>query len=125
MTIHFNKSTEKQNRRELRKKQTPAEKLVWRYLRNKQMMNCKFRRQCSVDKFIIDFYCSELNLAIEIDGNVHEEPEQKEYDIERQKYLEKLEIIFLRIKNEELFGNPNKAFGKIEKFIKKITLNME
>jgi very-short-patch-repair endonuclease len=117
MTLHYNKQSEKSKRRQLRRDQTPAEALVWLYLRNRQMLKFKFRRQYSVDKFVVDFYSPQLRLAIEIDGDVHELPEQKEYDIDRQNYIEKFAIKFLRIKNEELFGNPNKAFDRIEKEI--------
>jgi len=117
MTLHYNKQSEKAKRRQLRRDQTPTEALVWRYLRNRQMLKFKFRRQYSVDKFVLDFYSPQLRLAIEIDGDVHELPEQKEYDIDRQNYIEKFAIKFLRIKNEELLGNPNKAFDRIEKEI--------
>ena len=117
MTVHYNKQSEKQNRRLLRKNQTQAEELVWMYLRKRQMKNQKFRRQYSIDKYVIDFYCPQLKLAVEIDGDVHDIPEQKEHDIDRQNYLEKFGIKFLRIRNEELFGNPNKAFDRIEKVI--------
>ncbi len=55
MTKHFNRSTEKEKRRRLRKDQTYAEKLVWLFLRNKKTLNIKFRRQYSIDQFIIDF----------------------------------------------------------------------
>lgn len=87
---------------------------MWMHLRNRQILGYKFRRQYSVDHFVIDFYCPELKLAIELDGDVHEIPEQKEYDIARQNFLEAFGIKFIRIKNEEFFGNPNKAFNKIE-----------
>ncbi len=83
MTKHFNRTTEKVKRRQLRKDQTMAEKLIWRYLRNRKTEHIKFRRQYSIDKFILDFYSPELKLAVEIDGDVHELPEQKEHDIER------------------------------------------
>jgi very-short-patch-repair endonuclease len=120
MTLHYNRSSEKSNRRVLRKNQTRAEKILWRCLRNRRLAGCKFRRQYSIDKFIVDFYCAELKLAIELDGVVHDEPEQKEYDIQRQEYLERFGIKFLRIKNEELFGNRNMAFDMIERFIKEM-----
>ncbi len=120
MTIHYNKQSEKQNRRLLRKNQTQAEELVWRFLRNRQMKSQKFRRQYSIDKYVIDFYCPQLKLAVELDGEVHDLPEQKEHDIDRQNYLEKFGIKFMRIRNEELFGNPNKAFDKIEKVINEL-----
>ncbi len=118
MTKHYNKSSEKEKRRKLRQNQTNAEDLVWRYLRNRQMLGLKFKRQYSVDHLVIDFYCPELKLAVELDGASHNDPEQKKYDIKRQKYLEEFNIKFVRIKDEDLFGNPNKAFMKIEYAIK-------
>jgi very-short-patch-repair endonuclease len=114
MTIHYNKSNEKEKRRQLRRNQTLAEKLVWMYLRNRQTKGVKFRRQYSIDNYVIDYYSPKLKLAVEIDGGIHDLPEQKEHDILRQKYLEDYGTTFIRIKNEELFGNPNKAFEKIE-----------
>jgi len=77
-------------------------------------------RQYSVDQYIIDFYCPKLKLAVEIDGDVHDLPFQKEKDAKRQEYLEKYKIKFVRLKNEEFLGNPDKAFKKIEDMIKKI-----
>lgn len=118
MPKHFNKPTEKSKRRRLRRDQTPAEELVWRFLRNRRTKNFKFRRQYSIDKFVIDFYSPELKLAVEIDGDVHDLPEQKEHDTVRQSYLESFGIKFIRIRNEELFANTDKAFEKIEKMIK-------
>jgi len=96
---------------------TYCEKIVWMYLRKKQF-GYRFLRQYSVDKYVVDFYCPKLKLVVEIDGDVHDLPEQKEYDEKRQKELEEFGITFVRIKNEELLGNPNKAFVKIEDAIK-------
>jgi very-short-patch-repair endonuclease len=98
---------------------TFCEKLVWTYLRRKQT-HVRFLRQYSIDNYVVDFYSPKLKLAVEIDGDVHNEPEQKEYDIERQKYLEAFGIKFVRIKNEELMSNANKTFIKIEEEIDKI-----
>jgi len=123
MTKHYNKSSEKKKRRKLRQNQTNAEDLVWRYLRNRQMLGYKFKRQYSVDHFVIDFYCPELKLAVELDGASHNNPEQIEYDIKRQKYLERFNIKFVRIKDEVLFGNTNQAFMKIENTIKLLEEN--
>jgi len=121
MTKHYNKPELKQTRRDLRKQQTHCEKIVWTYLRNRQFLGYKFRRQYSVDHYVIDFYCPKLKLAIEIDGEYHEKPEQKIYDKERQSYLENFGITFVRIKNEELLGNPDLAFERIEQAVKKLT----
>ena len=120
MTKHYNRKSEIDKRRILRKEQTYCEKLVWMFLRGRQMLGYKFRRQYSVDKYVIDFYGPKLKLAVEIDGDVHNIPEQKEHDEKRQEKLEQFGITFVRITNEELLGNPNKAFAKIEEIIKAI-----
>lgn len=123
MTEHFNKSSEKAKRRKLRQNSTEAEKLIWRFIRNRQLPGYKFKRQYSIDHFVIDFYCPELKLAIEADGGSHIEPVSKKYDIRRERYLKKFCLTFVRIKDQELFGNPNKAFAKIEDAVKKLEGN--
>jgi len=118
MTEHFNKTSEKEKRRNLRRDQTYCEKILWIYLRDRKTLGYKFRRQYSVDHFVIDFYCPQLKLAIELDGSVHDLPDQKEYDAYRQEYLEKFGITFCRITNDELMSNANMAFEKIGSAIK-------
>ena len=117
MTKHYNKKSEQEKRRILRKEMTYCERIVWLYLRKKQL-GPRFLRQYSIDQFVIDFYCPRLKLALEIDGDVHNLPDQKESDEERQKYIEQFGVMFVRITNEELSSNPNKAFEKIEAAIK-------
>jgi len=119
MTKHYNKKSEQEKRRILRTNMTFCERLVWVFLRKKQY-GYRFLRQYSVDHYVIDFYCPKLKLAVEIDGDVHDLSEQKQYDKVRQGELEKFGITFVRITNEELLGNPNKAFAKIEEIIKAI-----
>ena len=122
MTKHYNKKSEQEKRRRLRKNMTYCEKIVWLNLRKRQL-GYRFLRQYSVDHFVVDFYCPELKLAIEVDGASHNDPEQNKYDIQRQKYLEEFNIKFVRIKDEEFLGNPNKAFMKIEDTIKLLGKN--
>lgn len=117
MTTHYNKIEEKEKRRALRRNETIAEKNMWSQLRNRQLLGLKFRRQYSVDQYVIDFYCPEYKIAIELDGSIHELEETKQKDAIRQKYLEKYGIKFIRITNEEYLGNSNKAFKKIEEEI--------
>lgn len=124
MTTHFNKKEMKERRRQLRREMTQCEKIVWAYLRKRQMKE-RFLRQFSVDNYVLDFYCQRLKLAIEIDGGIHEEENQKKYDKKRQEHIETFGITFVRIKNEELLGNPNKAFEKIETAIKLLKGNPE
>jgi very-short-patch-repair endonuclease len=121
MTKLYNKTSEKQKRRKLRQHQTNAEDLMWRFLRNRQLLGLKFRRQYSVSKYVIDFYCTEIKFAIELDGASHNSYKKKVKDKKRQTYLEDFGITFIRIKDTELFGNPNKAFEKIEKAIRDLT----
>jgi len=119
MTKHYNKKSEQEKRRFLRNEMTYCEKIVWLHLRRNQL-GYRFLRQYSVDHYVIDFYCPRLKLAIEIDGDVHNQPDQKEYDAKREEYLKKFKITFARLTNEELPGNPNKAFKRIEEAIKAI-----
>jgi very-short-patch-repair endonuclease len=119
MTKHYNKKSEKEKRRTLRKEMTFCERIMWIHLRRKQL-GVRFLRQYSIDHYVIDFYCPELKLAIELDGSIHDKPDQKEYDVYRQEYLEKYGITFLRITNDELMGNANMAFDRIEEVINKL-----
>jgi len=71
--------------RSLRQNRTDVEHLLWQKLRNRQILNFKFRRQLPIDLFIVDFSCLELKLIIELDGSQHFE--QAQYDNERSFYL--------------------------------------
>ncbi len=86
-------------RKDLRKKQTKPEQLLWFGLR-KNNLNYKFRRQYGIEKYIVDFYCHELKLIIEVDGTDHSY--RYEEDIVRQNYLEKLGYKILRYRNKQV-----------------------
>jgi very-short-patch-repair endonuclease len=86
--------------KELRRQMTPAEKILWEYLRGNRLHGLHFRRQQILDGFIADFYCHAARLVIEIDGKIHEQ--QAEYDAERDKVLLARGLRLLRIKNEEV-----------------------
>jgi very-short-patch-repair endonuclease len=98
--------------RNLRKEATDEEKKVWGVLRNRKLLNLKFRRQYVIEGFVVDFYCYELNLAIEIDGKVHDK--QKDYDMLRQRLIEEKGVSFIRITNEEINKNIEFLFAKIK-----------
>jgi very-short-patch-repair endonuclease len=109
--------------RNLRKKQTSSEKLLWTVLRRKSLRGYKFLRQHPifysiinerVEFFIADFYCSELKLIIELDGKIHEK--NKEYDFERDLKLLNKGIYVLRIKNEDL-DNMNSVLNILNETI--------
>jgi len=99
--------------RELRQESTEAEKLLWAGLRNRKLNGLKFRRQHPLDKFIVDFYCNEKKLVVELDGGVHDETINKEYDEARTAMLAGLNIIVLRFKNEEVTNNLKGVLRKI------------
>jgi len=93
-------------RKELRENLTPAEAKLWSYLQNKQLDGRKFRRQHSVEDYILDFYCPSEKLAIELDGESHNNPQTKKSDRERDIFLHHLGIKVLRFENKIVFQNP-------------------
>jgi len=97
--------------RELRQPQTPAEQKLWSRLRNRQLNGLKFRRQHPIDRFIIDFYCDEAKLCIEIDGDSH--AEQIEYDQARTTYLNELGYAVIRFANREVFNQCEEVLQQI------------
>jgi very-short-patch-repair endonuclease len=93
----------KDKARALRKNMTSAEKTLWSQLRRRKQNGMYFRRQHPYGIYILDFYCFEANLAIEIDGKIH--LAQKEYDNERTEYLVSSGLKVLRFKNEDIENN--------------------
>ena len=86
---------------------TDAEKLLWQYLRNRQMGGIKFRRQHPVDKFILDFYSHECKLAIELDGGQHLNDEHFQYDKLHTELLNQQGIKVMRFYNNDVLTNIN------------------
>jgi very-short-patch-repair endonuclease len=117
MTRIFNRAREKEKRRELRNDMTNAERLLWKRIRRRQIRNKRFLRQFSVGKYIIDFYCPEIRLAVEVDGDTHSSDEEIESDKNRQTEIENFGISFLRFKNEEIFRNIEKVILRLETVI--------
>ena len=93
-------------RKRLRNNATPAEKTLWNHLKNKQLSGRKFRRQHSIDNFILDFYCPGEKLAIELDGGYHNITKQDTSDRKRDFILNGYGIKVLRFKNELVFNSP-------------------
>lgn len=114
----YNKKSLTYRRQELRNNKTDAEKYLWYELRRSQLLNKKFRRQHSIGNYVLDFYCPEEKLAIELDGEHHFEDEQKEYDEERTKYLQTFGIEVIRFKNTDVIFDRDKVVREIEKHIK-------
>jgi len=96
---------------ELRQPQTPAEQKLWLRLRNRQLDGLKFRRQHPIDCFIIDFYCAEAKLCVEIDGDSH--ADQIAYDQARTGYLNERGYAVIRFTNREVFNQFEAVLQKI------------
>ncbi len=113
----------KQLRRKLRKEQTPAEAALWQKLRNSRFHGYKFYRQFGVSRYILDFYCEQLKLAIELDGGHHAEPNYEHFDKEREKDLNALGVCVIRFWNNEVLNNINCVLEKIEEEVVKRELS--
>ncbi len=103
------------NARQLRKKEntTEAEKLLWYYIKNRQLNNCRFRRQVAIENYIVDFLCPEKKLIIELDGGQHNEDRNIEYDNERTKHLNDLGYKVVRFWDNDVFKNMKNILESI------------
>ncbi len=90
--------------RQLRRRMTDAERLLWLHLRDRQLIAVKFRRQEPIGRYFADFCCVERKLIIEVDGGHHDEDTQDEYDRKRTAYLERCGYRVLRFWNTEVLG---------------------
>ena len=93
----------------MRSNATDAEHLMWQLLRAKRFMNLKFRRQHVVAPYIVDFYCHELGLVIELDGSQHGTDDAIEYDAERTKFLEALGLKVVRYWNHDVLNRTERV----------------
>jgi very-short-patch-repair endonuclease len=105
MNEYFNQESEKEKRRRLRNTMPDAEVILWSRLKGRQLLGCKFRRQHSVGAFVIDFYSSEIRLAIELDGDSHFREGAREYDQQRTQFIEWFGIRVMRILNSDVYEN--------------------
>jgi len=109
--FQYNDPKFKPRRKELRHNETEEEKILWKSLRRKNL-GFKFSRQYSAGPYILDFYCSEKRICIELDGSQH--LDNKEYDKERDNYLLMNDIKVFRFWNGEINGNINEVLKKIK-----------
>ena len=117
--IVMSKKIKLQLAREFRKNPTRSEKLMWNALRDRCFLNLKFRRQHVIDGYVLDFYCPELHVAVEIDGAVHSRHINE--DIQRQTALEHNGIVFYRVKSENVESNINKVLRELADFVSTLT----
>ena len=99
----------------LRKKATDAESLLWGCLRDRRINRRKFRRQHPFEPYILDFFCADLKLCIELDGGQHNDPEGKRKDAIRSEFLKRHGIRTLRFTNEDMLKYTDSVLGVIWK----------
>ncbi|AZI70775.1 endonuclease domain-containing protein [Cloacibacterium normanense] len=104
----------------LRRNETIAEKLLWEKLRNNQLEGLKFRRQHPVNIYIADFYCHKFKLIIELDGDYHNQEEQKQKDEVRTEVLRLNDLKIIRFKNEEVEQDINQVLTTIKNKIEQL-----
>ena len=109
--------------RDLRKRATPAEKLLWERLRNRELGGYKFVRQHHIGAYIADFYCRKIRLVVELEGSVHDVPEQKIYDEDRFEELAARGVHALRFRNQDVLENIDKVLETILKICGKLALS--
>jgi type I site-specific restriction-modification system R (restriction) subunit len=109
----FDFSGLKERAREMRKKQTSAEDMLWELLRNRQLNDAKFRRQHQFGEYVCDFYCAEAKLAVECDGAVHATAEAVAHDKKRDAYLKSQGVTVLRFENRVVLNETEQVLEAI------------
>ena len=107
--------------RQLRQQMTRTEVILWKHLQRKQLYDYDFDRQRPIDEYIVDFFCKELMLAIEIDGVTHDNAPAQERDRARQQRLEALGVRVLRFRDEEVVQNLEGVLGAIQQWVEEET----
>ena len=109
--------TQTERARDLRRRQTDAERVLWAYLRSKRMHGLKFRRQQPLGPYVVDFVSFERRLVVEVDGGHHSEPEVRAADTERTQWLERNGFRVLRFWNNEVLGNLEGVWEQISRAV--------
>ncbi len=99
--------------KELRKEQTPAERMLWRVLRQRAVNGLKFRRQHPLDGLVLDFFCPEVALCVELDGGIHDTDEQRERDAVHTEHLAARGLRVIRFRNEEVLTDMPSVLRRI------------
>src|SRR5262245_23563528 len=102
--------------RDLRKRQTTAEDVLWSVLRNRKLHGLKFRRQHPIGPYVVDFCCYERKLILELDGSIHDLT--VEQDADRSLYLEARSFRVIRFRNEQIFANLDAVLCQIQEAAK-------
>lgn len=102
--------------RQMRKEPTAAEALLWQRLRKRQVLGHKFRRQHAIERFIVDFYCRDARLVVEVDGPIHQYTQEE--DAIRQTFLESQGLEVIRFRNREVMQDIKSVVERIAEALK-------
>ena len=109
----YNRRSQKETRRRLRTRGTPAEAALWTRLKDRQLGGFRWRRQFGVGPYVLDFYCPAVRLGVEVDGAVHHTPAQRAYDAERTRHLGAVGVRVVRFENRAVFEAPEAVLAAI------------
>jgi len=116
--VKINRPSKKKFRKTLRNSMTAAEAALWKSLQRRQLLGQKFRRQISIGRYIVDFYCADCRLVIELDGDAHFSHNIDMYEDRRTKFLEKQGLTVIRFENQELKENLDGVLETIKRYLK-------
>jgi very-short-patch-repair endonuclease len=116
----FNTRAKQTFRKKVRNSATSAEAILWRYLQRRQLLGKKFRRQASIGRYIVDFYCPECRVIVELDGAAHFSITLTEYEAERTRYLEGLGLKVIRFENKIVFENIEAVLETIKESLSEV-----
>jgi very-short-patch-repair endonuclease len=101
----------------LRGSMTKAEAVLWKKLKDRKLFNVKFRRQHPINIFIVDYYCHEYKLVIEVDGDIHNDEIAKQYDSSRTDVLNNFGLMVIRFTNDQILYSIDTVITKIHQVI--------
>ena len=110
----YNTAQQKEFRKKLGNSMTAAECVLWECLKNRQLVGKKFRRQASIGRYVVDFYCPEARLVIELDGARHFSITMDDDEAERTSYLEQKGLKIIRFENKEIYDHLDGAVETIK-----------
>lgn len=110
----YNHQEQKSLRQYLRIHATRAEQALWDQLRSRRLCGKKFRRQHGIGKYVVDFYCPELRLVIEVDGDSHSPEDAKKYDAARDAFLRSCGLDVIRLQNDEVLSDMEGVLERLK-----------
>jgi very-short-patch-repair endonuclease len=103
--------------RALRSSSTPAERLLWRHLRRRGLAGARFRRQHPIESFVVDFYCPQAHLVVEVDGPSHDLDAAAAHDERRLRFLEARGLMVLHLSNDDVLHHLAETLDTLRRIV--------